>query len=498
MRRLNLRNALPWLLPLAFAAIVILLYPFRFVFEFNPDEGLHLMRSLLHLRGFELYGEIYNDQPPLFTLMLSGLFSIFGFHATIGRLFVLLLSTALIFSALAYLRTYWGLPHAIAGWIVLLLLPKYAELSVSVMISLPSIAFAMISFFSLTRWHRKQSIGWLFLSAIALGLSVLTKIFTGLLVLPFAAGLLAAGIKEHPAGSLWRRLRPAILWSLVFLLLISAAGLIAIGPENLPQLIRGHLSARQSERYQLQADSHSINYALGDARGILLLSFLGALIALWRREWTALYPISWAILAYGGLSVILPVWAHHQLLVTVPASILAAILLGEITTGLANWLRSPVGLNRALILRALGFLLAVVILGARVPPVVSELSLRLPNFRYTLRPIDVRQYEILALMWKHADETEWVVTDRPMYAFRIEKPVPPELAVISEKRLWSGSISEDQMIQIIDHQRPEQVLLVRFPLRDVQAHLRGAYEPIYYLGEWRLFLRSDLADRGSR
>ncbi len=104
VRPARLHASLPWLLPLAFVGVVLLFFPFRFVFEFNPDEGLHLMRSLLHLRGHELYSEVYNDQPPLFTWSLSALFFTLGPNVNLGRLFVLFLSTALMASAMAYLQ----------------------------------------------------------------------------------------------------------------------------------------------------------------------------------------------------------------------------------------------------------------------------------------------------------------------------------------------------------------------------------------------------------
>lgn len=494
VRRSSLGNSLWWLLPLAFVAILLLFFPFRFVFEFNPDEGLHLMRSLLHLRGYELYGDVYNDQPPVFTLMLSALFSLLGLHATFGRLLVLLLSSALMAAALAHLQEEWGAPHAVGAWLLFLLLPKYPELSVSVMISLPSVALAMISFYSLVRWHRTRSTPWLILSAVALALSVMIKVFTGLLVPLFAAGLLLSEASRIPSGTWRQKLAPSIIWLLVFAGLVGVIALVAVGPANLAQLIQVHLSARESEEYLRQVETHNINYVLRDARGILLLAFAGALVALRRRQWTAMYLAAWAALAYGGLSFVLPVWAHHQLLVTVPALMLAAIFLGETARGVKRHLTSFKGVDRELALHALAALGAVAILGSRVSPFLSELSLRLPNLRYTVRARDVRQYEILALMWKHADRTELVVTDRPMYAFRIEKPVPPQLAVISEKRLWSGSITQDQIVETIRDRRPEQVLLVRFPLERVQDHLEQHYEAIYHLGEWRLYLRNDLVE----
>lgn len=490
-KRVRLNKISRWILPAAFAAFVLLFFPFRFVFEFNPDEGLHLMRSLLQVRGYELYSEIFSDQPPLFTWALSTLFSVFGFNVNLGRLLVLSLSTLLVGSAVAYLQESWGTPHAISAWAILMLLPKYMELSVSVMISLPAIALAVASFYALTRWHRNRSRLALILSAAALAFSVMTKLFTGVLVPIFAAGILISEFKNRPTES-WRgKLEAVSIWSLVFGLLVLVTALLGVGPKNLPQLLNVHLSALDTDRYLIRRETHSINYVLREAVGILVLAFLAGLIALKRRKWSAVYLMAWAIFAYAVLTQILPVWSHHQLLVSIPAAILAAILLGETTVTLTTYLRLRKEVDLHLVLHAIGLLGAVAILGIRWLALAPQVTSRLPNLRYRVHEAEVQEYEILALMWKYADRTDLVVTDRPMYAFRIEKPVPPELAVISEKRLWAGSITQAQIIDIINDQQPEQVLLIRFPLKEVEMALEPDYEPIYYLEHWRLFLRAD-------
>ena len=62
---------------------------------------------------------------------------------------------------------------------------------------------------------------------------------------------------------------------------------------------------------------------------------------------------------------------------------------------------------------------------------------------------------------ERAPETRWLYTDRVIYAFWAQLPVPPELAVVSRKRLWSGQLTTVQLIQCLERYRPEQVLLER-------------------------------------
>jgi hypothetical protein len=95
-------------------------------------------------------------------------------------------------------------------------------------------------------------------------------------------------------------------------------------------------------------------------------------------------------------------------------------------------------------------------------------------------------------MTSWADRTHWVVTDLPMYAFRVGLLVPPPLAAITDKRLASGEITEAQIIEVIETYKPEQVLLGRFDLPAVEDHVREDYRRIYQFGRKTLYLLGEL------
>ena len=71
-------NSLGFLFPifiaLIFLAFTFSYYPFREKLQFDTDEGLNLMRSMLVTMGHPLYSEVSSDQPPLFTQVLGLLF----------------------------------------------------------------------------------------------------------------------------------------------------------------------------------------------------------------------------------------------------------------------------------------------------------------------------------------------------------------------------------------------------------------------------------------
>src|SRR5919206_5400049 len=76
---------LPILIALIFLAFTFSYYPFREKIQFDSDEGLNLMRSMLVVLGHPLYSEVSSDQPPLFTQLLGLLFRVVGFEVNPAR-----------------------------------------------------------------------------------------------------------------------------------------------------------------------------------------------------------------------------------------------------------------------------------------------------------------------------------------------------------------------------------------------------------------------------
>src|SRR6187549_2881829 len=85
--------ALPVLLALLFLLFTFSYYPFREKLQYDTDEGLNLMRSMLVELGHPLYSEVSSDQPPLFNQILAFVFSVTGFEVNAARMLVLLFST---------------------------------------------------------------------------------------------------------------------------------------------------------------------------------------------------------------------------------------------------------------------------------------------------------------------------------------------------------------------------------------------------------------------
>jgi hypothetical protein len=116
---------LPIVIALIFLAFTYSYYPFREKLQFDTDEGLNLMRSMLVTLGYPLYSEVSSDQPPLFTQILGLLFHVVGFEVNPARLLVLLFSTLLVWAGAQFLQLTQGRLTAILFLPLTIMIPRY-------------------------------------------------------------------------------------------------------------------------------------------------------------------------------------------------------------------------------------------------------------------------------------------------------------------------------------------------------------------------------------
>ena len=472
--------------------VMFLYYPFRERFEFDLDEGLEAMKSMLLARGYPLYTQIWSDQPPFMTYLLAISFRLFGFEVNVGRLLILILASALLGSACYLLYRVWGPGHALAGVLLIFLLPFFTQLSVSIMFGLPAVAFATLALTALLFWHRERKPIWLALSGITLALSLLTKLFTGFLAPVFLIGLiLPDGNHPAPSPNRWTWLKPAFTWGLWFGGAVLGLGLLMVGPGNIPQLLNTHLLARGMERYTAFPGTYTITQYIFQTWPLLALALIGLALSWRRQRLFAFYSAAWALIAYGLLFFHQPVWYHHTLLVTVPLALLAGAAAGEGLAHTLQLLRRAAVLSRFTLLALLALAGFALILRTRLPQVLPDLQ-RPPFFVTGAAHAPWQEQMFLVKMSNHAADTDWVLTNLPMYAFRVGLPVPPFLGAMSEKRISTGQLSEADIISVLEEYQPEQVLLGRREFPALEQILERDYKLLYERGKRMLFVRKDL------
>jgi len=109
---------------------------------------------------------------------------------------------------------------------------------------------------------------------------------------------------------------------------------------------------------------------------------------------------------------------------------------------------------------------------------------------------DLRQRErvadnpIVTQMRAHASGTHWVYVPfgNEIYPFQAGLPMPPELAVVTLKRFWSGQITDAQILELCQRYHPEQILLKPEPVNNEWRGLLGNYSAIYQATNFNFYL----------
>lgn len=463
---IKLRNIFPAIFLLAiFTAAILIKFPLKEAFENNPDEGNNLMKSLLYLKGFHLYGQIWSDQPPLFTVILSIWFKLFGASAYGGRILTLIFSNALLFSFYWILKNQLGKFCAFMATLYLILSNDFIRLSTSVMISLPALSFALLSLLCATIYKKSQTKYLLILSAAFMALSLQTKLFTMFLI-PLILMEIFRGRKNRTYSALYFWLFVFGTVNLLAILIFFHSNLSSL----IQQLIKPHYIAKTAfDKLHYSLLNENIFRAMLKDYDTALLSFSGIVIIITKKSWQYLFPFLWLLLAFLILLQYSPVWPSHYLLLSIPLSWLAAITCREFFYGHINL--------KPLRMIICGLIIISII---RLPIKYTTIlqNLKLSN--------NSREHLIMEPLSKYAKETRWIFTDRPIFAFYAGILTPPELAVISKKRIWTENLSSGYLISTLEKYKPELVLLGRFEdyNKKIITYLKNNYFNAYLNIPW--------------
>ncbi|WP_428938971.1 ArnT family glycosyltransferase [Fontivita pretiosa] len=485
---MRLRPAKSLIIPMSFCAIVLSLGWLARSFEYDTDEGLNLMKSLLMLRGHRLYSEIWSDQPPLFTYLLAWLFKWTGPGVMVGRMLVLAFSALLLWSLYQTLSILEDQRYAL--WATLLLAGStwYALFSFSVMIGLPALSLAMVSIWLMAEFRRRghSRLPAILLPALAgsaAAMSMQTKLFTAA-AMPLLAAVCVAPLGDQ-MPKLSRRRRYVALAVTAASAALSFALIACVTRIDLQQLTRSHVEASTADISQgdqglslvprawtlLRRDWHlvvlmliglSVGTASGHAR-----TGPGA-----RSRWRVWLPMVWFAVAAVALQIHRPVWKHHGLLLTIPASWAAAR--GLLWLRDAAWPKSdaypaPADPTRRRWLVAAGIALSCWLVYAAIRGAVRLFDRQADS-----------GYAMVNILQSHAPMTRWVYADRVMAPFRAGLSVPPALAVVSTKRQRAGELDDRMLLEVLQQYRPEQVIIGRLSygpafMQYLESHYRRGY-----------------------
>jgi 4-amino-4-deoxy-L-arabinose transferase-like glycosyltransferase len=479
LRRLGGGRLADLAVPLGFGLALLLLVPWRTAYRLGMDEGFELMKALLVSQGHRLYGAFWNDQPPLHTELLALLFRVFGPSAGVGRL--LSVGFAALLVAALYSLARRG-SNRLAGVLAVALLASASEvlkLSVSAMLELPAFALALAAVWAWYQWTDDRSRGWLAASGALMGCALQVKFTAGLLLPAWAVAwwikLGSDRLDRSPEPD-----RRRLGWWEVLLWLGCAAGAFGLvvvlwyGPGAWEMMTASHFSAATRASAAAGGLSFSLDAMREDA-GLVFLALPGLFLQLFLRRRELWFPVAWLGTAFLVHWQHRPYWSYYHLHFAIPLAWLGGA--GLIEGFRWIWRRLPPVGGRGWWLPGAAWVAWSVVFAAGLSLALEKAAWELGRLRAARPAIEEPSVQRLQA---HGVAARWVFTDDLLAAFWAGLPIPPELAVIPWKRLWSGQLTPEQVRAALERHRPELILLSDSRRREygLEDYLTEHYQPV--------------------
>lgn len=484
------------------------------------DEHFELTKGWLWAEGIRLYDPLWNDQPPLLTVFLGGLFRLFGPDIAVARAaawgFGLLL-----WAGITVAVSRWAGPFAAAlATFALFTAWEIFFLFVSVLLEVPAFTVALWALWPIQRWQQAvvalppleqrpqgPDLGvtalpanrwclprlnkrlplwlWPLLSGALLAVALQIKLTAAIVAPALVVEWLCGPHVPRSLAQVRQRLGALGLWTAS--LLGGYAGLAMLaGHVPLRVLWDSHFSAAVRAAAASEVPLAFPGWCLQrEFADVLLTAGLGLLVLVGQRRWQALrFPLIWLLTAAAVHSLHRPWWSFYFLHFAVPLAWLTgcgvAALFERASRNLGATQRSRRfwgGLwlsGAALMLSAL-----ITFGGERLWRQASEIY-HLPR---------VEESGLVAAMRRFAGRTHWVYTQETIFPFHAGLRVVPELALQPAKRSWSSQISQEQIWDTVIRYLPEQLLLSEGQIPpEVRPFIVRHYDVVYQEGAYMLFV----------
>ncbi len=402
----------------------------------DSDEGVYLATFRALHTGFPLYHPTYSSQPPGFFLTAYPVYLLLGRNLQAARLAVYLCSLAGLPAVVWFARELKSTPFGFVTIGVLYSLPLYYEQAMTFHPDILPTAFSVLALAAILRYRHTSSRAWLSLSALAAGLSVLTK--ADVTVLPAIFGVMVWAMLEKKEP-LRRLVAHAALFAVVL-----AAGVVALTlPFGLDAVFKDVITLRLQAAAAFPLDAGVLYKNLTQMPQLVWTLILGLLlsgIAVFIDP-TARPPVVvlllWILCALTILAVYHPLFAHHLTPLTMPIALLFSLAAFKILNRLNARLARGATLVfvAAVMLGRLGYALAT------PEGIVTEMD-----------------QHAVDLIQANTQAGDYVVSDNGLIPVLAGRPVPPELTDLSYVRIKAGNLTPQAFEAALVQYRPRMVL----------------------------------------
>jgi len=259
-------------------------------------------------------------------------------------------------------------------------------------------------------------------------------------------------------------------------------------------LIGTHLGKATREAFAGQGGAEAMwKFALEDYT-CALLALLGIGFVFGQRRWDCLFPVVWLATEVLARLWHRPFWPFHWLHLAVPLAWLAGIGVQGMWDKLKSYewttFRRPPYKGLA-VLAVFSLLISLALV--EMPGKIQRELARFPQGD------DSGNWRVVDKMKEYQGQTRWVFADSAIFPFHAKLLVPPEIAVLSNKRLKAGLITQADLLEILKRYRPEQALERRGVFGEaIQEWFRRDYTLIMQEGAVKLYVRNDLVKEADK
>ncbi|MGA2411128.1 MAG: glycosyltransferase family 39 protein [Candidatus Binataceae bacterium] len=431
--------------------------------SYNPsyDSGVYLESARMMGRGFSLYRQIFDSQPPLWLPLIYASFRLFGESVFAGQVVTAIAGLITIVAVMQLTGWVGGTGGAILAGLLVTLSPLELQWSRTLNGDVPSVAFSAVSIALAAGYARNGRRRWLIAAAIAVTCSILTKL-SGVYALPVLTIFVLARWKNSQNRSQWQRLWFAAQDALIVGGIVFGVTLLAFiwfGPALVwNQAVAFHWAARSAnEVISLHAKFHHLTGLIAGERLLVITAPLALLCLVSGVDGLAL--LAWPIFTFAGLVMHYPLYDHH-LVALIPA--LAAAIgagAGQLATVYrvaARWLSAQSRPFRIVALTACAGV-GMAIFGIGITQAWREAAAQLALIQSAgLSSQDLGAVELIVF---HSQQNDMIITDDQGLAFLADRDVPPGLADTSYTRIGSGYLQPSEVIEQAERHHARLLLL---------------------------------------
>lgn len=545
------------------ATLVALLLGFLIIESFVPmgsavqigaDEGFELAKATLCVKGHHLYTEVWNDQPPLHTFLVTGILK----HASLSvlgpRLLTVGFSVLLLTAVFVIVSRVSGVLVASLTTGMIIASPGFVELSSSCMLEIPALATVLASIAVLSCGQelalspalspKEREIGTtpsskghvlVVVAGVVFGLGLQMKLVP-VVYLPLAAlVILLRGWNGR--DSIWRLIpRMAVFGASLVMAYVVSDLLIERGAylTHFGQSWKSHFGAVKPSSEYGSPSQHPFDWGvLWKNWDVTVPAMVGVGVLLARlrkkpedsgraeadrknftggregnggvRETAAMLqglPLIWLALTFVVFGIHRPWWAYYYLHTAIPLCWCAGIGIELLYKNVKRWMGLE-GSGRHAVEGARGLRAStpafrrVLVTGSiclfgvcSIVWMSARVYLQVTNLRAGPK---IDSSPIIGQMQRFGPFTDWLYADKPVYSFHSGIPVVPSLGVMPVKRLWSGEMDNAGIHRQLEEYKPGLMVLINDG-RDVPFKdlLDAEYQMVYMDSDNRLYALKEI------